>query len=546
LALPSHHERQAIVAASRDQSHLPFRPPVAAGKWERALTSSDQFDQPIVQLSGVSKYFSGARALEGVDFACRKGSTHAILGENGAGKSTLIKIMSGVLRPDTGRLLVNGNAVQFASPSEAARAGVVCIFQELSLVPDLSVADNISISDPPRRFGMIDARAQRRRAEALLARIKCEDVDPNALVRDLSLSRRQMVEIAKALGKNPQVLILDEATSALTSRDVQTVYDLLAELKADNVASLFISHRMNEVEALCDTLSVFRNGSHVETFAKGAKSDRDIVRMMIGRDVEAQFPPKPAAKEHAPCLSIEELKWENRLNGVNLSVGAGEIVGLGGLDGQGQKELLLALFGVLRGVQGTVNAGGSIGIPNSPAASKSGQARIALVPEDRKTEGLMLPMSIADNLLAASYDKISSGPFINPALEKQAVADGVSKLQIKIGQSKDAVATLSGGNQQKVVIAKWLMTDPDIILLNDPTRGIDVGTKQEIYKLMRDLADAGKAILFYSTDYAELIGCCDRVAVMYDGAILTELRGEAITEEAIVAAALNIDTGAAA
>ncbi len=510
------------------------------------MTSSPQIDPPIVQLSGVSKYFSGARALENVDFACRKGSTHAILGENGAGKSTLIKIISGVLRPDRGEVQVNGQAAHFNSPSDASRAGVVCIFQELSLLPDLSVADNISISDPPRRFGMIDARAQRRRAEALLARIKCEDVDPNALVRDLSLSRRQMVEIAKALGKQPQVLILDEATSALTSRDVQTVYDLLAELKADNVASLFISHRMNEVEALCDTLSVFRNGSHVETFAKGTRSDRDIVRMMIGRDVDAQFPPKPSPRAYASCLGIENLRWENRLKGVTLNVGAGEIVGLGGLDGQGQKELLLALFGVLRDVEGTMTAGGTSGIPASPAMSKSGRARIALVPEDRKTEGLMLPMSIADNLIAASYDRISRGPFINGVQERQAVSDGIAKLQIKIGRSEDAVATLSGGNQQKVVIAKWLMTQPDIILLNDPTRGIDVGTKQEIYRLMRDLADEGKAILFYSTDYAELIGCCDRVAVMYDGRILTELRGDAITEEAIVAAALNIDTGEAA
>ena len=231
---------------------------------------------------------------------------------------------------------------------------------------------------------------------------------------------------------------------------------------------------------------------------------------------------------------------------MNLDVGKGEIVGLGGLDGQGQKELLLALFGVLRGVEGTVQAGEVSGIPRSPDVAKGGKARIALVPEDRKTEGLMLPMSIADNLLAASYDKVSNGPMIDPARERAAVSEGIEKLQIKIGSAQDPVATLSGGNQQKVVIAKWLMTDPEIILLNDPTRGIDVGTKQEIYKLMRDLADEGRAILFYSTDYAELIGCCDRIAVMYDGAILTELTGDAISEEAIVAASLNIDTGAAA
>ncbi len=499
---------------------------------------------PHVQLTGVSKHFAGIRALEGVDFACRSGTIHAVLGENGAGKSTLIKIMSGVLRPDTGEMRLDGNPVAFANPSEANRAGIVCIFQELSLVPDLSVADNIAIADPPRRFGLIDRRAQRRGAEALLARVGCEDVNPRALIRDLSLSRRQMVEIAKAIGRDPSVLILDEATSALTARDVETVYALLADLKAQGVASIFISHRMHEVEALCDTLSVFRNGRHIETFAKGARSPGEIVRLMIGRDVEAQFPPKPARTRPAPFLTVANLTWEDRLKGVDLTVGKGEIVGLGGLDGQGQKELLLALFGVLRGVSGTVAVGDSRGIPASPASAKSGRDRIALVPEDRKTEGLMLSRPIADNLLAASYAAVSRGPFIDEGRAEAAIAGALRQLQIKIGSPADPVATLSGGNQQKVVIAKWLMVNPDLILLNDPTRGIDVGTKQELYRLMRALADEGRAILLYSTDYAELIGCCDRVSVMYDGRILTELEGDAITEEAIVAASLNLGDAA--
>ncbi len=501
-------------------------------------------DVPHVALTGVSKFFAGARALEGVDFACRRGTIHGVLGENGAGKSTLIKIMSGVLAPDAGEMRLDGRPVAFASPSEAARAGIVCIFQELSLIPDLSVADNISLSDPPKRFGLIDKRAERRRAEALLARIKCEDIDPRALVRQLSLSRRQMVEIAKAIGRDPSVLILDEATSALTSRDVETVYGLLAELKAQGVASIFISHRMHEVDALCDTLSVFRNGRHVETFAKGARSGREIVRLMIGRDVEAQFPPKPVRARPAPLLTVRGMLWGDRLNGVDIAVGRGEIVGLGGLDGQGQKDLLLALFGVLRGVEGEVTVGAAHGLPRSPAAAKSGRTRIALVPEDRKTEGLMLARPIADNLLAASYGEVSRGPFIDDGLARAAIEDALAKLRIKIGRPEDPVATLSGGNQQKVVIAKWLLVHPDVILLNDPTRGIDVGTKQEIYRLMRALADEGKAILFYSTDYAELIGCCDRVSVMYDGRILTELEGDGITEEAIVAASLNIETAA--
>ena len=495
---------------------------------------------PIVELSGVSKHFAGIRALEGVDFACKPGSIHAILGENGAGKSTLIKIMAGVLKPDTGEMRLNGQIVTHASPSTAAEAGVVCMFQELSLIPDLSVADNISLARPPRRFGMIDGRAQIARAEELLARVRCEDVDPRAMLRELSLSRRQMVEIAKALGRNPKLLILDEATSALTARDVQTTYDLLGALKDQGVSSLFISHRMHEVEALCDTLSVFRNGRHIETFAKAAKTDAEIVRLMIGRDVEAKFPPKPAPKVTPPVLQVQDLGWEDRLRGVTLTLGRGEILGIGGLDGQGQKELLLALFGVLKGVTGSVDIGGEPGLPASPVKAKGGTTRIALVPEDRKTEGLMLSLPIADNLVAAAFDKISHGPLIDRNLAEQVVSEGIDKLQIKVGTAADAVSTLSGGNQQKVVIAKWLMIAPDVILLNDPTRGIDVGTKQEIYRLMRSLADDGKAILFYSSDYSELIGCSDRVIVMYDGRVIRELAGDQITEQAIVAASLNI------
>ena len=498
-----------------------------------------QSQPAFLSLSGISKRYAGVRALENVDFACRRGMIHAVLGENGAGKSTLIKIIAGVVQPDSGSMRLAGNDVRFATPSAANAAGIVCIFQELSLMPDLSVADNISIASPPRRFGLIDARAQRRRAEQLLAEIGCEDVNPLMRVRDLPLSRRQVVEIAKALGKRPRLLILDEATSALTSADVEKVYAMLARLKAEGVAILYISHRMHEVETLADRASVFRNGRHIETFDKGERSTANIVQLMIGRDVAAQYPPKPVRASSKPVLVIDDLSWEKRLDRISLRVGAGEIVGLGGLDGQGQKSLLLALFGVLRGVTGTVNVEGREARLGSPAAAKA--LGIALVPEDRKTEGLMLPMSIADNLVIASLDAITNGPLIDRAREHIAVNRAIARLSIKIGAAQDAVATLSGGNQQKVVLAKWLMTNPRIILLNDPTRGIDVGTKQELYRLMRELADEGAAILFYSTDYDELIGCCDRVAIMYDGRIVRELEGDKLTETNIIASALNVD-----
>src|SRR5437016_2005361 len=285
-------------------------------------------------LFGISKRYGGVRALEDVDFACERGRIHAVLGENGAGKSTLIKIIAGVVQPDAGSMRLGGAAVSFATPSAANAAGVVCIFQELSLMPDLSVADNISVASPPRRCGLINGRAQRRRAEALLAEIGCEDVNPLMRVRDLPLSRRQMVEVAKALGHRPRLLILDEATSALTSADVERVYAMLARLKAEGAAILYISHRMHEVEALADRASVFRNGRHIETFDWGSRTTGQIVQLMIGRDIAAQYPKKPVRPRPPPVIEIEGLSWERRLHRISLGIGTGEIVGLGGLDGQ--------------------------------------------------------------------------------------------------------------------------------------------------------------------------------------------------------------------
>src|SRR6201990_870718 len=269
-------------------------------------------------LSGISKRYAGVRALEGVDFGCERGKIHAVLGENGAGKSTLIKIIAGVVQPDSGIMRLAEQDVCFATPSAANAAGVVCIFQELSLIPDLSVADNISIASPPRRFGLIDAKAQRQRAEALLAEIGCEDVNPLMRVRDLPLSRRQMVEIAKALGQRPQLLVLDEATSALTSADVEKVYAMLARLTYEGVAILYISQRQHEVEALADRASVFRNGRHIETFDKGARSTADIVQLMIGRDIAAQYPAKPARAQSKPVLALESVSWDRHLDRISL------------------------------------------------------------------------------------------------------------------------------------------------------------------------------------------------------------------------------------
>jgi ribose transport system ATP-binding protein len=502
-------------------------------------------EPPLLELHGVGKRYGGVRALEDVEFACRAGSIHAVLGENGAGKSTLIKIVAGVVRPDSGTMRFEGREVAFKDPIAANRAGIVCVFQELSLVPDLSVADNIALSEPPTRFGMIDRRAQRRQARALLEQVGCADIHPDERVRNLSLSRRQMVEIAKALGKRPRLLILDEATSALTGGDVERVFAILRRLRQEGLAILYISHRMHEIAALADTCSVFRNGRHVETFEAGTKTGGEIVGLMIGRELRQVFPPKPVrAAPPDLVLDVERLGWAGRLHDLSFTVGRGEVVGLGGLDGQGQRELLLALFGVLRGVEGRVAVEGRAVRVSGPDRAKAAPLRMALIPEDRKTEGLMLPMSVRDNLGMAALGRLARFGMIEPALEEAAVGRAVDQLRIKVGNVDDAVGTLSGGNQQKVVLGKWLMTEPGIVLLNDPTRGIDVGTKQEFYVLLRELADAGASLLFYSTDYDELIGCCDRVLILYDGRIVRTLESEALTEENIVASSLNIDMAA--
>jgi ribose transport system ATP-binding protein len=499
-------------------------------------------------MQGVSKRYGGVRALQDAALTIEAGRIHAVLGENGAGKSTLIKIMAGVVAPDEGRMLLDGKEVSFASPSAANSAGIACIFQELSLIPDLSVADNIAISNAPCRFGLIDRRAQRRMAEDALARAGADNIHPLALVKDLSLSRRQMVEIAKALARKPRILILDEATSALTAADVTKIYGVLKRLRAEGLALVYISHRMHEITELADECTVFCNGRSVATYAAGTRTDTEVIELMIGREFNAAFPARTArtASDATARLEVRNLSWTGRLNDISLQLRAGEVVGLGGLDGQGQRELLLALFGVLQGATGDVLIDGKPVAITGPNVAKRKSIGMALIPEDRKTEGLMLPMSVRDNLSFAALGTLSRWGIVDRAAERDAVERIVRMLGVRTDGTDLPAGSLSGGNQQKLVIGKWLMMSPRILLLNDPTRGIDVGTKQEMYRLLRELADGGAAILFYSTDYDELVGCCDRVLVMYDGAIRRELIGGEITERALVSSALNIGAKAPA
>ncbi|MDP9359553.1 MAG: sugar ABC transporter ATP-binding protein [Chloroflexota bacterium] len=494
----------------------------------------------ILSAKGIGKRFGGVVALDNADFACEPGEIHALLGENGAGKSTMVKVLCGVQPPDAGTLTYDDRPLRFRNPSEAAAVGIVPVFQELSLVPHLSVAQNLFMGREPRSFlGLIDARRMHKDAHRLMAELGFTGIDPAAAVADLPLAERQLVEIAKAIGREPRVLILDEATSALTQREVAQVFAVVRRLRDAGTAVIFISHRMDEVRALCDRASVFRDGCHVGTVTIGEASHEQIVRLMIGRALRKVFPPRPPRPPtETPLLEVGGLTWGHTLRDISFVLQRGEILGLSGLEGQGQGDLLFALFGVYAGLTGRVSLGGHPVQLTSPHAAM--QAGIALVPEDRKTQALILPLAVRENVTLSTLPRVARSGIISAGAEERATREMRDRLAIKTASGDTPVRYLSGGNQQKVAIAKWLLSEADVYLLYDPTRGIDVGAKQEIYALMRRLADQGHGVLFFSTDLTEVVGLCDRALVMYEGAVVQELRGADLTEANLVSAAVGV------
>lgn len=501
-------------------------------------------DIPAIEAREATKHFGSTIALDHASFRCQPGSIHALMGENGAGKSTLVKIFAGVVTPDSGTISINGGATTIHSPADAARQGVVPVFQELSLMPHLTVAENLFITNPPRnRFGLINHKMMVEQTERFFANLGFEHLDPHALISELALAQRQLVEIAKALVRNPQVLILDEGTSALSLHDVELVFKVIRRLRDEGRSVIFISHRMGEVEEIADTLTIFRDGQDVGSFPMGSVGRDEMVQLMIGRKLEQVFPPKPPrpSAPATPVLETRHLSWEHALNDVSFSVGKGEIVGLGGLDGQGQGELLFSLFGLLRGLRGDIYIDGQPKHIGGPTEARDAGIGMALIPEDRKTEGLILPMSVGNNATLSIIDQVARFGLIDPNREQTSIQRTIDRMKIKTPSARLRSRSLSGGNQQKLVIGKWLLTEAKVYLLHDPTRGIDVGTKQEIYHLIRELADNGAAILFFSTELSELVGMCDRVLVLYEGRIFRELVGVDITEENIVSAALGLE-----
>jgi ribose transport system ATP-binding protein len=495
---------------------------------------------PILQATGISKRFGGVVALDEASFACERGEIHGLLGGNGAGKSTMVKILCGVQPPDAGTIQLDGQPVRFASPSEAVQHRVIPVFQELSLIPDLTVAENLFLDREPRRFGLIDRKRMQRDTGALLESLGFPRIDPAVVIKDLPLADRQLVEIAKALSRKPKVLILDEATSALGSRDVEHLFGVLRGLEEHGTAIIFISHRMDEVREFCHRATIFRDGRDVGAVDVDRTDASEIVRLMIGRQLQEVFPPRPPRPEQEQTrLRVENLLWGMSLRDISFELHAGEILGLAGLEGQGQGDLLLALFGIYAGTSGVIQMDGTPVKLDGPGAAMS--LRTALVPEDRKTQGLILPLSVRENLTLPVLPTLASGGIVNRLTENRAAASIIQQLSIKTPSMDTHVRNLSGGNQQKVAIGKWLLTEANVYLMYDPTRGIDVGTKQEIYQLMRDLVSEGASILFFSTDSAEIIGLCDRALVMYEGSIAQELRGDEITRENLLGASLGVE-----
>jgi ribose transport system ATP-binding protein len=497
---------------------------------------------PLLEVRNVSKQFSGVRALSDVSLTLGHGEVVAVVGENGAGKSTLMRIVAGVTQPTSGQLLFEGRPIEFASVAQALKQGISLIHQELNLADNLSVAANIFLGREPLRFGMIDRAKMDRDAQQYLDMVGL-DVPPQALVGTLPIGKQQLVEIAKALSTNARILIMDEPTSSLSEHEAQKLFVVVHDLKARGVSVLYISHRLHEVEELADRVVVLRDGRFSGQLSRAENQRQNMVRLMVGREVSRFYQRSP----HAPgdvVVTVNQLRTTTYPNrNVSFTLRAGEVVGLAGLVGAGRSELLTTLFGVTPAVGGSMKIGELSRPPRT--AREAISAGIMLAPEDRRRAGLVLPMNVKCNLSLASLRRdqrrgILRG-FLNRAAENKVSESMIQLMRIKTASDRQVVRFLSGGNQQKVVLGKWLCLNPKLLLLDEPTRGIDVGAKEEIYKLMDELAKRGVAILFASSELEEVIGLSDRALVMHEGRVTGELSRAELTEEAVMRLATGDD-----
>lgn len=481
-------------------------------------------DSEFFEVKEISKSFPGVKALDHVSMKVRQGEVRALVGENGAGKSTLMKILNGNCKMDSGAILIDGKPVHITNPQKAAEHGISIIFQELNLVDGLSIAENIFAGRLSKNGKLIDWKQLRADAKELLDRIGFK-VDPKTEVSKLSIAGKQMVEIAKALSYNARIILMDEPSATLTKSELDTIFDIIRDLKSKGITVIYISHRLEEIFTICDSVSVMRDGHLIDTKPIGEVTRDHIVEMMVGREVSHTFPKRrPQIGEEV--LRVENLRRKGGKASVSFNLRQGEVLGIAGLVGAGRTETMRALFGVDYVAGGTIYIRGQkVDIRSPKSAKKYG---IAFLTEDRKAEGLTVDFTVKSNIVMANLKKILSGGFLNGKREN-AIADQYIKLiNIKTPSRMQKVLNLSGGNQQKVVVAKWLNADSDIIIMDEPTRGIDVGAKLEIYELVNQLVSEGKAVILISSELPEVLGMSDRVLVMRDDAILAELAGDQI------------------
>ena len=489
---------------------------------------------PALRLDNVFKSFGPVVALRSGSLTMPRGSTHALSGENGAGKSTLVKIVAGLYRRDSGVVELDGQSVDFTSTAQSKAAGIAVIYQEPTLFPDLSVTENIFMGrQPTDRFGRVDRRSMRDEATAIFQRLGVT-LDPDRIVEGLSIADQQLIEIAKAISLDAQILIMDEPTAALSGVEVDRLFAVARSLRDEDRALLFISHRFEEVFALCDTVTVMRDGSYIDTLAIRDTTVEHLVSLMVGRDVNEMFPKLPATVGEV-ALEVTGLTRKGVFRDISFTVRSGEIVGLAGLVGAGRSEVARAIFGVDRYESGSVRLHGKPLPAGSPRVSTA--RGIALVPEDRRRQGLVLDDSVARNITLSIRSRLAKWGLIWTGLENRAAAVWASRLEVKTSALDTETGTLSGGNQQKVVLGKWLSTEPSVLIVDEPTRGIDVGTKAEVHRLLSTLAQQGIAILMISSELPEVLGMSDRVLVMREGTLTGEFTRDEATPEAVIHAA---------
>lgn len=500
-------------------------------------------EEHLLKISGVVKSFPGTVAVNKVDFVCKKGEIHGLVGENGAGKSTLMKILAGVHRPDKGQISISNKERTFRNYSEARKAGVGIVYQELSLLPDLSIAENIYMGIWLKRGRFIDWEEIKKKSKIILHEIGI-DINPDELVSALPMAIRQMVEIAKALTQNPEIIIFDEPTAALSIDEVNRLFKILKDLKEKGKAIIFISHRLKEVLDISDVITVMKDGQIVITEKTDYFNEDKLISAMVGREFSEIFPSKTnKISKEEKIFSFQGILKKSKKR-VAFILSKGEVLGIGGLQGQGQIDLLQSIFGLggCTGIKMTI-FDKKIEVRNPAQAIRAG---ISLIPENRNEEGIFLLLSILQNIAASTIDRRQSWGLIQRKRERGAVENISSDLSVKLVSLNQIAQSLSGGNLQKLVLAKWLLVDPKVIVMLEPTKGVDVGTKQEIYKLIRRLAKKGVAIIVYTSEMLELIGICDRVLIMNHGFFTASLERKKITEENIMRASvsnINLLTG---